>query len=75
MLCFPLSNRSYFPISLLAWLLETLNAESLTPKKIGVLYDIGCSFEKSINKVSLSGIEALSRLHLRTVILTVLRLL
>ena len=43
--------RQHFPLSMIEYILKSTHIEGQPPKKLGVLYDIGCTLEKGIVKV------------------------
>lgn len=44
-------HRSYYAQALLNSLLNRLSCEGDSPRRVGILYDIGCTMEKGIIKV------------------------
>ncbi|KAH9808123.1 hypothetical protein DFH28DRAFT_1088139 [Melampsora americana] len=43
-------ERGHFPVATIDWMLTQLEEADGDPKKLGVLYDIGCNLTKSIKK-------------------------
>ena len=49
--------RQHFPLAMIEYILKSTHIAGQPPKKLGVLYDIGCTLEKGIVKVHLCYIQ------------------
>lgn len=50
------SERGNYPLAMIDWIIKAADRDPEAHMKFGILYDIGCNLEKSINKVGFSSI-------------------